>query len=260
MNLDKKTAIIIVIALIGFISFRLYIVFNAPSTAPVNQDRDQDQISTESFPVDLPAVYTGTLPCASCPGIDTHLLIREDSFREVSWYREEDDGPFTETGTWAVRSDTLILENEDRDVYKQFLLEENRLRMLSRDGSEVTGELSDNYLLDFSQTEQSIRSNHRDLQNEGVTFVAAGNEPFWSFRIYGSDSLSYITPDTKLQGSIIDKTDTIISAEFESGSQATLELSEDYCRDSMSGFLFTHSVEVQIGEDSLSGCGRMLVD
>ena len=78
MSIDRKTAIIIVICLIGFISFRLYIAFNAGSFSAGADNRQE----SFDFPVGLPAVYTGTCPAqAARASTPTCLLIPQGSGR-----------------------------------------------------------------------------------------------------------------------------------------------------------------------------------
>lgn len=50
--------------------------------------------------------FSGTLPCASCPGIDTTLQLRGDgSYTLTEQYQEREDGAFTGDGTWTAEAD-----------------------------------------------------------------------------------------------------------------------------------------------------------
>lgn len=54
--------------------------------------------------------FAGTLPCASCPGIDTTLVLAADGTYELTEAYREDSGPAVATsGTWSVEDeDTRI--------------------------------------------------------------------------------------------------------------------------------------------------------
>lgn len=254
--MDKKTAIIIVICLIGFISIRVYIALNAPGGAS-----DNNQTSF-NFPPGLPSVYTGTLPCASCPGIETHLLVDSTGFREVNRYIDEEDGPFTTYGTWNVSADSMFLTSES-DIYKTYLIENNALRLLDQSDNRIEGDLAENYVLSYSDMENQIRKRHQELRQKGFVFIAAGNEPFWSVRVTDKDYVIYETPEIRKSGSleqnVFDETSPGLNAAFGSGETLELDISNEYCRDSMSGFLFTHTVTLQFDDgDEQRGCGRFL--
>jgi uncharacterized membrane protein len=264
--MDRKTAVIIVICLIGFISFRIYIAMNVPTSEPARENLQ----STFDFPAGLPAVYTGTLPCASCPGIDTHLLIDSTGFREVNSYQDEEEGPFATYGTWSrsggdANGDTLTLTSGE-EVYKQYLIvNSDTLRMLNTSGNQIEGDLEESYLLSYSNMENQIRRRHEEVRQRGFKFIAAGNEPFWSVRVTSNDVVIYRTPQIRKSGSMEQGAITggsgSVTAEFGSGQTLELTYSEEFCRDSMSGFLFTHTVTMQYdNEPQQRGCGRFLND
>lgn len=255
--MDKKTAIIIVICLICFISIRLYIAFNVPSAGNDNKQ------TSFSFPPGLPTVFTGTLPCASCPGIKTHLLIDSTGFREVSTYLGEDDNPFTTYGTWELTETDSLFLNSDGEIYKIFLLENDSLLLLDQSGNRIEGDLAENYVLTYSNMENQIRKRHDEFRQKGFKFIASENEPFWSVRVTGKDYVIYETPEIRKSGSLeqnkFNDASSVLNAKFGSGETLQLEIIEEFCRDSMSGFLFTHTVTLQFdGEDEQRGCGRFL--
>lgn len=254
--MDKKTAIIIVICLIGFISIRVYIALNVPGGGS-----DNNQTSF-NFPPGLPSVFTGTLPCASCPGIETHLLVDSTGFREVNRYIDEENGSFTTYGTWHISADSLFL-NSDGDTYKTYLIEINTLRQLDQSDNRIEGDLEENYVLTYSDMENQIRKRHQEFRQKGFIFIASGNEPFWSVRVTNKDYVIYNTPEIRKSGSleqnVFDETSPGLNAAFGSGETLQLDISNEYCRDSMSGFLFTHTVTLQFDDgNEQRGCGRFL--
>jgi uncharacterized membrane protein len=258
MTIDKKTAIIIVICLIGFISFRLYIAFNASSfTATVENNQE-----SFNFPLELPAVFTGTLPCASCPGIETHLLVDSTGFREITRYIDENGGYNTTYGTWEVTgNDSLFLESNN-ERYKIFIIENDSLRLLDQSGNRIEGDLAENYLLTYSDMENQIRSRHEELRLDGFKFIASGNEPFWSVQVTGKDYVIYQTPEMRKSGELdqrrFDSSSTELIAQFGSGETLELNISDEICQDSMSGFMFSHTVTIQYEGVIENGCGRFL--
>lgn len=208
-------------------------------------------------------MFTGTLPCASCPGIDVHLLLKNDGFREVTWYIDREEGPFKTTGTWRYTdNDSLILHNNSDEYYKQFLLVDETLRLLDRDGNNIEGDLEEHTYLRFSEMEYTIRNSHKKFKEDGVEFLASGNEPFWSVWLMENDSLQYRTPEIQIDGFISDVGSegepNSIHSLLETGERLDMKIREEYCIDSMSGFLFTHTVTVQMQGNEMNGCGRYL--
>lgn len=103
------------------------------------------------------------------------------------------------------------------------------------------------------------------LEN-GVDFVASGNEPFWSleinvdqnltFKILEGDSITIATPyGVKV------KDVAAISYKVETGRKAIEVIIYDKpCEDGMSGKEFPKSVEVNYGGKRFNGCGSYLSD
>lgn len=54
----------------------------------------------------LAGTFTGTLPCASCPGIDTTLVLGADGTYELTEAYQDEPGPAIATeGSWSVEED-----------------------------------------------------------------------------------------------------------------------------------------------------------
>ena len=258
MSIDRKTAIVIIICLIGFISFRLYIAFNAASFSAGAENKQE----SFDFPIAMPAVFTGTLPCASCPGIDTHLLIDSTGFREVYWYIDEDGRPVGTYGTWKTsETDTLFLKS-DTELNQTYLIENDTLRLLDQSGNRIDGDLAEYYLLTYSDMENQIRNRHEELRADGFTFIAYGNEPFWSVQVTNKEYVIYQTPQMRKSGSLeqrrFDESFNSLEALFGSGETLQLSFTNEFCRDSMSGFLFSRTVTLQYEGREERGCGRFL--
>jgi len=88
----------------------------------------------------LPATYSGTLPCADCPGIRYALNLFPD---HVYYLREEYVGEptkaFDDIGRWGLSSDgTQLVLQGGREAPLRFVLKDpNRLRRLDLDGREI---------------------------------------------------------------------------------------------------------------------------
>jgi len=249
---NKVVNILIILALVLFISFRLTTACNQlGQTVPESESIEE-----------LPVSYSGTIPSAG-PGIEYYLHLENDNqFKEVKWYLDRDTSPFKEIGRWALQGDTLTLFDEEHNLLKSFLYSDERLTMLDTHGNKITGDLQDYYILEKSQEETSIRQRHYQLKEEGITFVSNGNEPFWAVHINEEEEIIYQTPETKWTAPATDiqeiEGQQIYQTEYGDDS-LRVTIIDEYCRDTMSGFLFTHTVEVQLNDEPvMNGCGRFL--
>jgi len=240
---NKIVNITILLLIVLFISFRV-------STACSEMNKTEQVRSSDPIE-NLPVTYSGVTPCADCPGIEYYLLIEEDGFKELKWYRDRSPEPFEQRGEWVLQGDTLTIYDENNEPLNRFLYNEDQLMMLSRQGEQITGELAEMHVIERSQ-------------GEGVHFLASGNEPFWNIQINVDQEIRYRTPETEQfapmpkQLTDADRENFEFSAELE---LATLNVTvkKEYCRDTMSGFLFTHAVTIQLnGDREMKGCGRFL--
>lgn len=133
--------------------------------------------------MDWAGTYSGTIPCASCPGINTHITLNADgTFEKSEEYLEEKDGVFDTKGTfvWLADGSSVTL---DEQVYR---VGENELIMLDAAGNVVEGDLAENYIL------KKTEFNEEPLENPGlpaqvyagsdgndvlITFDTAGDKP-----------------------------------------------------------------------------------
>lgn len=234
-----------------------------------NQKRETETTSnsgvkTEPINITLPALYTGTLPCADCPSIRYSLIIDDSSFTEISTYDNDPNARFEKSGHWNMNGDTLSIYDSENSPLKRFLVNEKTLTLLDKENQEIKGDLSEMYVLERTGNQPSIREHHEDLADQGYKFYAGGNEPFWSLKIDSLNHLIFETPDSTQRFSDTDSTkdgDTVIlKANSESG-QITIQAEDNYCQDSMSGYLFPQTVSVVLESarnDTLSGCGLFL--
>ncbi len=90
---------------------------------------------TTETSVDWNGTYTGKLPCASCPGIETTLTLNSDKTYTLDEnYLEEKDGKTTEKGTftWSKDGSFITLNNGEKEgLQKIFKVGEGNVWMVS---------------------------------------------------------------------------------------------------------------------------------
>lgn len=221
-------------------------------------------VKTEQIDITLPAMYSGKLPCADCPNIRYRLIIEENKFTEISIYDNDPNARFEKIGDWEINGDTLSIFDSENSLIKRFLVNEKKLTLLDRENQEIKGDLSEMYVLERTGNQPSIREHHAKLADQGYTFYAGGNEPFWSLKIDSLNRLIFETPDSTRHFSDADSTKdgntVVVKANSELG-QITIQAGSNYCQDSMSGYLFPRQIKVimqSAKQDTLTGCGTFL--
>lgn len=250
---NKVINITLLVLIVLFVSFR---ITSACNQMEKNKDRGESAI-------EIPASYSGVIPCADCPGIEYRLYLEEDQFTEFKTYMDRNPEPFVASGTWSVISDSLSLISADGETISTFLYDGDTITMLDQEMNRVSGPTAEMYIFNKDSEMTSILNRHQQLREEAVLFTASGNEPFWSVRINQNGDVVYQTPEIKESGTISQtnsEDDTMIwHSEFDENFIITSQHAP--CQDSMSGFQFTHTVSVQKGSDTLlTGCGRYLTD
>ena len=79
--------------------------------------------------------FSGKLPCADCPGIETKLTLNEDgSFLLDETYLEKKDGQFNAKGSYEVSEDGafVTLKEEGNDKPRVFLVEEDAAYLVEK--------------------------------------------------------------------------------------------------------------------------------
>ncbi len=106
-----------------------------------------DMHTTESA-VDWNGTYNGVMPCASCEGIDTTVMLNSDNtYTIVSVYKGDADGAtFTDTGTltWSDDGSTVTLSGDDA---KMFFVSEGYIQALDANGQKIDGAMEQGYIL-----------------------------------------------------------------------------------------------------------------
>ena len=112
------------------------------ATAVVRHEQpDPDGFDRKAFS----GTFTGTVPCADCPGIDTRLRINADGTFVLSEDYQERDADFETTGTWTVDADARRLQfdpdtKDDADRWFE-IVSNNEIRMLDAEGKPIDSEL-----------------------------------------------------------------------------------------------------------------------
>ena len=81
--------------------------------------------------------FSGKVPCADCPGIETKLTLNEDgSFLLDETYLEKKDGQFNAKGSYEVSADGafVTLKEEGNDKPIVFLVEEDAAYLVDKVG------------------------------------------------------------------------------------------------------------------------------
>lgn len=101
--------------------------------------------------IDYIGTYAGTVPCASCEGIEMNLDLKADkTFTLKETYKGgKEEGKFDSKGTYNVTGNIVALkfDGKDADRNVKFHVGEGQLFMLDADGKKVEGTLANNYIL-----------------------------------------------------------------------------------------------------------------
>lgn len=99
--------------------------------------------------LDYHGIYTGTLPCADCEGIETTIMLEMTGvfFRNTRYLGKEEDNLFAETGTYLWNEAGNTIQLEGARTPNRYFVGENVLFHLDMDGNRITGGLADNYQL-----------------------------------------------------------------------------------------------------------------
>lgn len=87
-----------------------------------------------------PGYYTGTLPCADCPGIETALWVRSDSTYILQRkYSDKDSIPTGIMGEWGIVQSDMILRGSRPEAPMRWRWHGNGLTHVTLDGAPIAG-------------------------------------------------------------------------------------------------------------------------
>ena len=137
------------ISIIAVLSLGLGSCKQQSNSSKEQEGQPVDTVHNSKNSLDWAGVYTGVIPCADCEGINVRMTLNNDKTYQISYqYVGISDEPFLFSGnfTWDDSGNTVILDSND--LPSKYKVVENKLIQLSfADGSEITGELADNYVL-----------------------------------------------------------------------------------------------------------------
>lgn len=104
----------------------------------------------------LPATFSGTLPCADCPGIDMQLNLLENGVFFLRQSYQDRGGPFDDLGRYLLSShgDQISLHGGREAPLRFALSAPDKLTLLDRDGGAIDSEL--NYSLTRQPSPQPL--------------------------------------------------------------------------------------------------------
>jgi len=95
--------------------------------------------------------YSGIIPCADCPGIETRITLSKDNTYQMSRkYQEKGEDVFQASGTfqWNTDNSVIILGNLNKTQFPtMYKLDKGNLIQLDLTGKVITGDLAQNYVL-----------------------------------------------------------------------------------------------------------------
>jgi heat shock protein HslJ len=99
--------------------------------------------------LDWAGTYSGVLPCASCPGIETTVTLKADgSYERSRLYIDESAVPKSDSGTfkWNDAGSKIALGGDGAGG-QQYQVGENQLFQLDQKGERITGDVASKYVL-----------------------------------------------------------------------------------------------------------------
>lgn len=123
----------------------------------VKKNEANDTAHNAKNSLDYIGTYKGILPCADCHGLETELVINENStFSLKTKYQGKGDKVYVQKGnfSWNKKGTTIIL-TEVRNAPNQYFVGENTLTQLDIYGKKITGSLADEYILSKQPTDTS---------------------------------------------------------------------------------------------------------
>ena len=137
--------------LMALVAFTL---LNCTNQGNKNEDATTDDqtvvdMHTSEISLDWAGVYEGTMPCASCEGIETVVELKDDHTFTASftYIGGEEDFTTTNEGKFTWDDSGQIVTLVDGDDTSQYKVGENHIILLNENGEVNTGELAEFYVL-----------------------------------------------------------------------------------------------------------------
>ena len=131
--------------------------------------------------LDWAGTYSGMLPCASCPGVETEVTLNADgTFRLSRLYLDEGAAPDMRTGTfeWNEAGSAVMLDEAAGG--QRYQVGENVLFHLDQNGARITGDLAARYVLDKHVNDPAIEAHRwRVVELRGQALEGEGAPAPW---------------------------------------------------------------------------------
>lgn len=128
---------------------------SAAARPAVNIPAPQPELTTIE---PLPALYSGVLPCADCPGIRYDIDVRPANiyFLRMTYLDANSGRSYEDLGTWSLASDlrTLALRGSRQPPMLFSIVGRKALRKLNNEGQPIESEL--NYTLERSESYEAL--------------------------------------------------------------------------------------------------------
>lgn len=107
---------------------------SAPAAAPAEAAPAASPAASQAA---YSGAYKGVLPCASCPGIDTTLVINDDGSYELTtlFLEEKDAKPETVRGKYSLSEDKTLLRLDEAGNGYVYFIGDGLLEMRDADGT-----------------------------------------------------------------------------------------------------------------------------
>ncbi|MFZ4263424.1 copper resistance protein NlpE [Sphingobacterium sp. HJSM2_6] len=123
---------------------------NKPGAEHQHSPTDSTSIATgdnSQTSLDWAGTYTGVLPCADCPGIETSITLNDnETFHYKAAYQERDTN-LEDHGKFMWHDNGSIVHLMGKEVNMKLKVGENQLFSLDQDGKIIEGPLKESFIL-----------------------------------------------------------------------------------------------------------------
>ena len=235
---------------------------NASDSDKVKSDSSSTVVKKiDSVALKSTGIYSGFVPCTDCEGIATYLSLKPDmTYRIEETHKGKKDSAVVTNGDWTFENGKIsLVENGKSRV--SYLAQSDRLVQLGLEDKPIGGNLGDKFIL--TRNEVANNPTWKDKKAAGVHFVGLGNEPFWSLEVDKNKGVTFNTPEMKTPVQVTYSDPTVTSNtrnyHLQTGNIVLdVIISQQFCSDGMSDFIYDYKVEVEYKGRKYSGCGSML--
>lgn len=211
----------------------------------------KDSAMAADFSDSLPdGAYQGMYPCKGCNGIQQTILFTQDrkyKLEELAWGKY---APQKTEGIWQRKNGMIWMYQTGRTPLK-FFLKKDSLFTDSLQYALVKRQLA------------PLNPSWKQKQNEGIDFIAMGNEPFWNCEIDNEKTILFKLADWKspvtipAETPVVTKDSTVYNLVSEK-IPLRIIVYPQFCGDGMSDVLYQYKVRIIYKGTTYKGCGVML--